>query len=320
MLERMALLAPEWTERNPADVGVAARRAAGVRGRRAVVPAGRRGHRGLPGHRPQPRLAAPARPARRLPRARRLQRARLGAGARSNGADVVAAGRHHAADAASRGLRRRIEPSTARPRGALAARPGRLRDGRRRPCCTATSTSCGSGPGAADCCLPAGATTATLRGAHPRLRAGDVRRPRRDRRRRHRSAEDADPAAPLPGAPRRRAPSTDPAGALFPGGADRRHRDPLAPRRRAALPAVHRRRTASRPAVAWGNIVLADHGGASPATTSASCPSRTWAGPGRPVRRRRRRDRLPARFRPALGLRPLTRALARPPRCWWRWR
>ena len=65
---------------HPADVGVAARRAAGLRRRRAVLPAGRGGDRGLPRHRPAPGLAAPARPARRLPGARRLQRAGVGAG------------------------------------------------------------------------------------------------------------------------------------------------------------------------------------------------------------------------------------------------
>ena len=79
MLDRLSLLAPDWTERTPADLGRRARRAARVRRRRAVVPPGRGRHRGVPRHRAPAHLAAPPRAARRLRRARGRERARLGA-------------------------------------------------------------------------------------------------------------------------------------------------------------------------------------------------------------------------------------------------
>ena len=82
MLDRLSLLAPGWTERVPADVGIAARRTARLRRRPALLPAGRDRDRGLSRHRAPAHLAAPPRPARRLPRARRLQRARVGADVR----------------------------------------------------------------------------------------------------------------------------------------------------------------------------------------------------------------------------------------------
>lgn len=162
--------------------------------------------------------------------------------------------------------------------------------------------------GRLDATLPSGATSATLRGAHPRLRPGDVlivaeTASPRDR--------DADPD------PRRRWAvrlvdvqlSTDPAGTLFPDGVDdvteiRWHPDDALPT--ACCLAVDGVETAQ----AWGNIVMADHGarvrddplGAVPPPhlerAAAACDTD-------PVQ-------IPPRFRPALGVRPLTRTVTQP--------
>jgi hypothetical protein len=51
MLDRLAAIAPDWRERNPADLGRRPGRAAGLRRRLALLLPGRGGHRGLPGHR-----------------------------------------------------------------------------------------------------------------------------------------------------------------------------------------------------------------------------------------------------------------------------
>ena len=59
---------PAWRERNPADLGVTARRAAGLRRRSTQLLPGRGGDRGVPQHRAPPRQRAPSRAARRLSR------------------------------------------------------------------------------------------------------------------------------------------------------------------------------------------------------------------------------------------------------------
>ena len=74
-----------WRERNPADLGVTARRAARLRRRPAQLLPRRRRHRGLPGHRAPAHLGAPPRAAARLPHARGRQRPRLGGGHRGDG-------------------------------------------------------------------------------------------------------------------------------------------------------------------------------------------------------------------------------------------
>ena len=81
MLDRMAVLMPQWRERNPADLGVALVEAARLRRRSSELPAGRRRHRSLSRHGAAARLGAAPRAPGRLFDARRLQRARLGASA-----------------------------------------------------------------------------------------------------------------------------------------------------------------------------------------------------------------------------------------------
>ena len=96
-----------------------------------------------------------------------------------------------------------------------------------------------------DCCLPAGATTATLRGHHPALRAGDVVV----------IAETVSPTTGKAAGCRIRdkrfavrlvdvSAGDRPVGGAVPRRNHRRHRDPLARRRRAAGSAVPERRGA----------------------------------------------------------------------------
>ncbi len=77
MLDRMSLLAPRWTERNPADLGRRHRRGAGLRRRPAELPPRRHRHRGLSRHGAAAHLDPPPCAAGRLPDRRRQQRARL---------------------------------------------------------------------------------------------------------------------------------------------------------------------------------------------------------------------------------------------------
>ncbi|MET0828498.1 MAG: putative baseplate assembly protein [Microbacterium sp.] len=162
--------------------------------------------------------------------------------------------------------------------------------------------------GRLDASLRIGATSATLRDAHPRLRPGEVIVLAETASPRDRDA-DADP--------RRRYPvrlvdvqvSTDPAGALFPEGVTdvteiRWHPDDALPT--TLCLAVDGVETAQ----AWGNIVLADHGarvegdllGIVPEPHLERAAAACDTDP----------TRIPPRFRPALGIRPLTRAPAQP--------
>jgi uncharacterized phage protein gp47/JayE len=169
--------------------------------------------------------------------------------------------------------------------------------------------------GRLDAALPAGATRATLRGWHPALCPGDVLILVETAAPADRSAENADPAQRFAVRVVDVRQSTDPAGLLFPGGVTdvtevRWHGDDALPR--ALCLSVDGIDTAH----AWGNIVLADHGrridrggtadldelGVVPAPrltrVAAACEAE-------PVD-------VPVRFRPALALRPLTRAVAQP--------
>jgi Baseplate J-like protein len=167
--------------------------------------------------------------------------------------------------------------------------------------------------GEQDCCLPAGATAATLRGHRSRLRAGDV-------------VVLAETVSPVTGEPEDADPTkrhavrlvdvrstTDPSGALFPDGATnvteiRWHADD-------ALPFPLCVTTGdTETAVAWGNIVLADHGETVTGDDLGTVPD--------PQLVRVRAGACPddedddltvaPRYRPALRRRPLTHALARP--------
>ena len=77
ILDRLALIMPDWTERHVARPRDHAGRAARLRRRLPQLLPGRGRDRGLSRHRAAADLGAPARAAGRLPDARRLQRARL---------------------------------------------------------------------------------------------------------------------------------------------------------------------------------------------------------------------------------------------------
>jgi len=159
--------------------------------------------------------------------------------------------------------------------------------------------------GAQDACLPVGATSATISGDHPSLRAGEV-------------IVVAETISPITGEPADADPASrqavrlvevttrpDPAGALFPGGPStvtdiRWHADD-------ALERELRLDVAGRDvAAAWGNIVLAEHGAVIANEELGTVPE--------PRLTRLAADcddepePIPQRFRPALKSAPLTRS------------
>ncbi len=160
--------------------------------------------------------------------------------------------------------------------------------------------------GQTDCCLPAGATSATLRGHRPMLRAGDVLI----------LAETLSPATlqPQDADPAKRAAvrltsvelADDPSGALFPGGTTevtriRWHADDALPF--ALCLSVGDTETAR----AWGNLVLADHGQTVAGEDLGTVPPPSLERVGECDT-----EPVPPRYRPVLRLRPLTHAVARP--------
>jgi hypothetical protein len=173
--------------------------------------------------------------------------------------------------------------------------------------------------GEQDCCLPEGATSATLRGDHPLLRAGEVIV----------LAEKVPPLTPqeLAADPARQYPERDPArrisvrlvevrkgvdpsGSLFPGGTT--DVTEIMWRVEDALPfPLCLSEGDEETAVAWGNILLADHGetvtdedlGSVPASRLVRVPAGACDGGA---------DAVPPRYRPALRGRPLTHAVVRP--------
>lgn len=167
--------------------------------------------------------------------------------------------------------------------------------------------------GRLDATLRSGSTSATLRGAHPKLRAGEVLVLAETVSPSTRIAADADPARRFPVRLIEVRSSTDPSGTLFDGGVEdvteiRWHDDDALPA--ALCLAVDGIETAA----AWGNIVLADHG--ADVAGDDGTGERIGAVPvSRLVRAAIDCDdageRIPARFRPSLRLMPLTRALAR---------
>ena len=174
MLDRISLLAPDWTERTPADVGVDARRAARLRRRRALLPAGRDRDRGVPRHGTPPRLAAAPRAARRLPRRTRAA-TRAPGSASSSPPRASRSTRGTPLLTRVPGVAELVEPGDPEPPRRAGARAPR----RSRPSTTRSSTRSHERLdfwtwGDAGCCLPRGATSATLLGDHPQLKAGDV--------------------------------------------------------------------------------------------------------------------------------------------------
>ena len=77
MLDRMAVLAPDWDETHAADPGITLVEALAYAADRVSYLQDAVEHRGLHRHRAQPHLAAPPRAAGRLPGQRRRERARL---------------------------------------------------------------------------------------------------------------------------------------------------------------------------------------------------------------------------------------------------
>lgn len=175
--------------------------------------------------------------------------------------------------------------------------------------------------GDAGCCLPRGATSATLVGDHPNLEAGDVLVLAEVAGPRTGQVDDADPAKRVAVRLTHVVPASDPSGGLF---ADPPTGDPLPVTEISwdeadALPFPLCISVEEHPglvvAEAWGNIVLADHGrtiagevlGEVPAPTLARLPADD-CGPCEPADP----DPVPVRFRPTLANAPLTQARPEP--------
>ena len=151
-------------------------RGARLRRRSPQLPAGRGQHRGLPRHRAQPHLAAPARPPGRLPDRRGLQRPAPGQRHLDSGTpDSVPLPRARCSSAAWPGLPRarsaaQIDPLARSWRPGARQPGGVLRRWRAATCVPEQNVMPFYTWGDEDCCLPAGATGATL--------AGTLREPR----------------------------------------------------------------------------------------------------------------------------------------------
>ncbi|HEY7875598.1 MAG TPA: putative baseplate assembly protein, partial [Actinomycetota bacterium] len=170
--------------------------------------------------------------------------------------------------------------------------------------------------GDAGCCLPRGATSATLVGDHPELKAGDVlilaevASPTSGR------AEDADPTARAAVRLTQVTSSTDPSGGLF---SDPPTNDPLDVTEirwdesdALAFPLClsvteHPDRVVAE---AWGNVVLADHGRtvAGEPLGEVPAPILDYAVAGGGPCEPRSEVSVPARYRPELAVRPVTNA------------
>ena len=175
--------------------------------------------------------------------------------------------------------------------------------------------------GDAGCCLPRGATSATLVGDHPDLKAGDVLILAEVASPTTGAAADADPAKRAAVRLTHVASSTDPSGGLFAN-----------PPTNAAVAVTEVEwdeadaltfplcvSVEAMPGLvvseAWGNIVLADHGRTITAEPLGAVPPPVLSygrgaacEPCEPVDR----DPVPLRFRPALANRPLTHARPAP--------
>jgi predicted phage baseplate assembly protein len=192
--------------------------------------------------------------------------------------------------------------------------------------------------GAQDCCLPQGATAATVRGHWPQLRAGEVVVLAETVSPRTGSAADADPALRAAVRLVEVRTATDPSGELFPDGTTeitelRWHPDDALP-----FPLCLTSEGAETARV-WGNLVLADHGRTLPAdppevldwedlgqvpqprlrrVTAGACDCGSDADPGLgggspgSTAVTDGSDVIPPRFRPTLRARPLTQAVAAP--------
>lgn len=177
--------------------------------------------------------------------------------------------------------------------------------------------------GDAACCLPRGATSATLTGDHPELKAGDVLVLAEVAGAKTGQPEDADPAKRIAVRLTHVVSSSDPSGGLF---ADPPSNDPVAVTEirwdeADALGFPLCISVEEHPglaiAEAWGNVVLADHGrtiagedlGEVPAPVLMRAPHDD-CGPCDPEVP----EPVPVRFRPSLASAPLTQARPAPTR------
>lgn len=189
--------------------------------------------------------------------------------------------------------------------------------------------------GAQDCCLPEGATAVTVRGHWPQLRAGEVVVLAETVSPRTGSPADADPAKRAAVRLVDVRTATDPSGALFGDGTTdvtelRWHPDDALPFSLCLVDA------GIETALLWGNLVLADHGRTIPADPAQLDEWELLGVVPQPRLRRAAADScesdsedprtagtvgsepasgddvVPPRFRPALAQRPLTRGVAAP--------
>lgn len=311
MLERMSLLAPQWTERAAADVGVT------VVEMLAYV-ADELSYR-------QDAVATEAyldtaRSRVSLRRHARLVDYRVHDGCNARAWVQVAVGSPSVVLPAGTtllsavpGLLPRIEPDSTEHETALAASPVVFETVDEAVLDVNLNELRFWTWGEQGCCLPAGATSATLRGHHPALRAGDV-------------VVLAETVSPTSGEPADTDPtrrvavrlvevtdSTDPSGELFAGGtkdvteirwhADDALRFPL------CLSVVE---GDLETAMVWGNIVLADHGATVTGEELGSVPKPTMERVASSACADGEPEVVPARYRPTLSRRPLTHAVAAP--------
>lgn len=177
--------------------------------------------------------------------------------------------------------------------------------------------------GDAGCCLPRGATSATLAGDHPYLKAGDVLAFAEVASPTSGNAADADPAKRVAVRLTNVTTSSDPSGGLFAN-----------PPTNAAVPVTEIAwddadalpfpvcvSVEERPGLivseAWGNIVLADHGRTVAAERIGTMPEPVLQYGGGTACDHCGRERavpVPARFRPELASGPLTHARPAPTR------
>ncbi|MFG2328076.1 putative baseplate assembly protein [Streptomyces sp. NPDC048604] len=323
MLDRISLLAPEWTERNPADVGTAlvelmAYVADELSYRQDAVAT--------------EAFLGTARSRISLRRHARLVDYRVHEGCNArvwvrigvNGGTEVTLPAGTQLLTSVPGVGPKVKPKSQEHRTALAARPVVFETVEPAFVHRDLTEMRFHTWGDQGCCLPKGATSATLRGAHPYLRAGDVLVLAETVSPTTGKAVDADPT-------RRWAvrlvdvrDAEDPVGGLF---EDPQTADPLPVteigwHEEDALPfplCLGVVEGGLETARAWGNVVLADHGQTVPDAQEPGEPLGAVPGPrlvrvGRPgAGGATPPGPVPVRYRPTLARGPLTHAVARPP-------
>jgi hypothetical protein len=309
MLDRMALLAPQWTERAAADVGV-------TFVEMLAYVADELSYR-------QDAVATEAYLDTARSRVSMRRHARLvdyrmhdGCNARAwvqvqvNAADVVLPARTTLLSNVP-GIDPRIEPNSTDHDAAMAAAPVVFETVDEAVLDQDLNELRFWTWGEQGCCLPARSTAATLRGRHPKLRAGDV-------------LVLAETVSPTTGEPADADPSrgvavrlvdvrdaADPSGALFAGGTT--EVTEIQWRSEDALPfplCLNMDDGNLETARAWGNIVLADHGESVTAEDLECVPEARLVRVGDSGCDDERPPVVPPRYRPSLRRRPLSRVVA----------